>query len=112
MRLRGGLARADDASEDSRECRVASYDYRYDLRVTAEGYKAGVIEGLDPDESWVEKTVASRRSREWGRSNEHNNSRPDSGPASPDDNNRRPAAHQLLTRPRQAGTIGPSAGGA
>ncbi len=55
------MARADDASEDSRECRVASYDYRYDLRVTAEGYEAGVIEGLDPDEAWAEKTVALKK---------------------------------------------------
>jgi hypothetical protein len=52
---------AHDAPEESRECRVASYDYRYDLRVTAEGYEAGVIEGLDPDESWVERTVTLKK---------------------------------------------------
>jgi len=52
----------DDVPDpDSGECRVASYDYRYDVRVTAEGYEAGVIEGLDPDEAWVEKTVALKK---------------------------------------------------
>ena len=29
--------------------------------VTAEGYEAGVIEGLDPDEAWAEKTVALKK---------------------------------------------------
>ena len=29
--------------------------------VTAEGYEAGVIEGLDPNEAWVEKTVPLKK---------------------------------------------------
>jgi len=51
----------DDPPGDSAECRIASYDYRYSVQVTAEGYQPAVLREVDPDESWTEKVVTLRR---------------------------------------------------
>jgi len=51
----------DVPAPDSRDCRVAVYDYRYTLHVTAEGYREAVVKDLDLDQSWVEKTVVLKR---------------------------------------------------
>lgn len=52
----------DDVPEpESRECRIEEYDYRYDIRVTAEGYQTRIVQDIDPDQSWVERTVVLKR---------------------------------------------------
>ena len=52
----------DDAPEpNSHDCRIESHDYRYSVRVTADGYQPTTVAGVDPDQSWTERTVALRR---------------------------------------------------
>jgi hypothetical protein len=53
----GYRATDDAASTDSPDCRIASYDYRYTLTIAADGYREAVVKEVDPDQSWVEKTV-------------------------------------------------------
>jgi hypothetical protein len=57
-----GYRATDEApTPESRDCRIGSYDYRYTLRVTAEGHRPAVVEDVDPDQSWVERTVTLER---------------------------------------------------
>lgn len=52
----------DDApTPDSPDCRLQSYDHRYTLTVTADGYREAVVKDVDPDQSWVEKEMVLNR---------------------------------------------------
>ena len=53
----GAYQATDDAPTDSPQCRIASYDYRYMIRVTAEGYGPADAQNVDPDQSWSELAV-------------------------------------------------------
>jgi hypothetical protein len=57
----GHRATDDAPTPDSPACRVASYDYRFDVRASAEGYQDAMLSDVDPDGSWLEKTVVLRR---------------------------------------------------
>ncbi|MCD6362283.1 MAG: carboxypeptidase regulatory-like domain-containing protein [Armatimonadetes bacterium] len=46
---------------DSRDCRVAIWDYRYDVRASAEGYLTGIVQDVDLDQSWVEGTITLKK---------------------------------------------------
>lgn len=51
------LATDDVPEPDSRDCRIETHEYRYVMRVTADGYRTKMIEDIDPDQSWTEMTV-------------------------------------------------------
>lgn len=57
-----GHRATDEASTpNSPDCRIQSYDFRFDIRVSANGYQDAVIKDVNPDQSWVEKAVVLKR---------------------------------------------------